>query len=179
MGQVTSRNSQNSRGMFAVSPYRGNVSLYEISNINLGSNFIAKLEIVSALNSFNLTWDQYHFNHNNCTTKYNPKVYLGTIQTASNTWNYDLQKGQTNGLPNLVPETQKSGSWPQKMIKFLFLNINCVIHILRWWSGIIVATIESLRCGEIRCCENVSRFGANTNWEWVHRYILWIEVVPR
>ncbi len=119
MGQVTSRNSQNSRGMFAVSPYRGNVSLYEISNINLGSNFIAKLEIVSALNSFNLTWDQYHFNHNNCTTKYNPKVYFGTIQSLSISWNYD----DDNARKNLAQGDQKSGSWPKFLFKIFEFKI--------------------------------------------------------
>ncbi len=110
MGIVTNRTIQTSRGFIAISPWNDSAYTYVVGMINLGNNFISKLEIVSALNSFNLAYQIYHYNHQNCPQKYNPKVYLGAIQTTARNWNYDYQTGQTNGLP--APE--KSGSWPQE-----------------------------------------------------------------
>ncbi len=103
MEQVTNRTSFTSRGYLAFSPYTVWSSLYEVGNINLGTNPLSLLEIVSALNSFNLGPWQYQFNYLNCAEKYNPKVYLGAVQSTTYGWNKDAQGGPGSG--------QKSGSW--------------------------------------------------------------------
>ncbi len=111
MASVNIRTSQTSRGMFTVSPWLGDNSIYDFSALNLGNNFISSLEIVSALNAFNISRYQYHFNYYNCPQKYNPRVYLGAIQTASTYWLYDNNPGQKNSLGNLPGQAEKSGSW--------------------------------------------------------------------
>ncbi len=108
MGTVTGRTSQTSRGWLTISPWIENNFTYTISQLDLGNNSISKLEVVSALNSFNLGYDQYHFNYSTCTKKYNPKVYLSAVQSVAYAWNYDQQnteKWASNGH-------EKSGSWP-------------------------------------------------------------------
>ena len=69
----------------------------------MGSNFIGNLEVVSQLNLFNQARHMYHYNYQNCTSRYYPKVYLGTTQTIALAWNYDRQNGTVTTLPN----------WPQ------------------------------------------------------------------
>jgi len=103
MGKVTIRTSLTSQGYLVLSPWDGNANQYAILAISAGTNSISKLEIVSSLNSFNLARFNYLFNYTICTKKYNPKVYLGAIQTVANMWNYDSQNGQN--------WAQKSGSW--------------------------------------------------------------------
>lgn len=107
MREVKVRSSFTSSGSLALAPYEKNNTYYEISNINLGNNSISRLEVVSSLNSFNLAYLQYHYNFGNCPKNYNPKVYFGTIQTVANSWYYDVQTGQTNGLGDLPDTTSK------------------------------------------------------------------------
>ena len=61
--------------------------------MNLGSNFIGNLEVVSQLNLFNQARHMYHYNYQNCTSRYYPKVYIGTLQSTSKEWNIDQQTG--------------------------------------------------------------------------------------
>jgi len=103
MREVKVRSSFTASGTLALAPYLKNSTYYENVNINLGSNPISKLEVVSSLNSFDLTYLQYHYNNGNCTSKYNPKVYLGTVQTAALNWNFEVNPSAQNA--------QKSGSW--------------------------------------------------------------------
>ncbi len=91
----------------ALSSWNDKNYTYTICAINLGSNPIGSLEIVSSLNSFNLARYQYHFNYPYCTQKYNPKVYFGTIQTTSTEWLYDNDPARKN----LAQGSEKSGSW--------------------------------------------------------------------
>ncbi len=63
MGKVTNRTSQTSQGFLAISPWDGNKNSYAYSAINLGSNFISKLEIVSSLNCLNIGRDNYHYKY--------------------------------------------------------------------------------------------------------------------
>ncbi len=113
MLSVEVRNNYTSRGYCTLSPWNHPRVLYSVVMINLGSNPNSSLEIVSALNSFNLGYSQYQYNQPACTPKYNPKVYLGTVQTMSNQWNYDDNSGLKDLPQNLGPDSQKSGSWPQ------------------------------------------------------------------
>ncbi len=110
MGQVTTRTSENTKGCMGISPWNGNSNPYTFLAINLGNNFISSLEIVSSLNCFNLANRLYHFNYINCIEKYNPKVYIGAVQTAASIWNYDSQD-PTKVDPKWVSNgTEKSGS---------------------------------------------------------------------
>ncbi|HBD06358.1 MAG TPA: hypothetical protein DCY93_02985 [Firmicutes bacterium] len=117
MLSVQARSSLTSRGLNAFVAWNGDGNPYYISAINLGSNSISKLEVVSALNSFNLARNQYHFYYSNCPGRNNPKVYLGAVQSAGINWNYDVQEGQKN-LPDLLGlGGEKSGSWPQDFLR--------------------------------------------------------------
>jgi len=102
MGGASVRTGSTTKGILALSPWSYRDCAYALAQINLGNNSISKLEIVSSLNSFNLTRLMYHFNYENCAKKYNPKVYFGTIQTASKNWNNDNNSG--------LKSEQKSGS---------------------------------------------------------------------
>ncbi len=95
------------RGILGQSPWTIGDFKYSAVQINLGNNFISSLEIVSSLNLFNLARYYYLFNYQTCASKYNPKIYLGTLQTTSKEWNYDNNSG--------LKSEQKSGSW---LIKF-------------------------------------------------------------
>ncbi len=105
MGQVTNRISLTSSGSISMNPWNGDGNMYSPITINVGSNPLTKIEIVSALNSFNLTYAMYEYYTGNRPAKYNPKVYLSAVQSVANRWNFDTQNGQN--------WDQKSGSWPQ------------------------------------------------------------------
>ena len=57
----------------------------------MGSNFIGNLEVVSQLNLFNQARHMYPYNYQNSTSRYYPKVYLGTLQSIAYWWLYDRQ----------------------------------------------------------------------------------------
>ncbi len=106
MGSVTLRTSQTSKGTHMFTSWSDARCTYSIAMVNLGSNPISKLEIVSALNSANLGDYMFYYNSGYFLSKFNLKYYLGTIQTASVEWNFDYdsaRKGELGG-------TQKSGS---------------------------------------------------------------------
>ncbi len=88
-----------------MNPWINSAATYSVYGMILGSNPLSKVEIVSALNSFNLGHYQYHFNYPYCLSKYNPKVYLSAVQSVGSAWQMDTQNGQNWG--------EKSGSWPQ------------------------------------------------------------------
>ncbi len=104
MGQVTTRTRLTSRGRFAISPWGIAYDSYWYDQINKGNNSISRLEVVSALNSFNLAMYQYHYNQADCPSKYNPKIYLSAFQTASTNWFLEQNTG--------CEKYEKSGSWP-------------------------------------------------------------------
>ncbi len=107
MGSVTIRNSLTSRGIQGMSPWNVSAESYTIGQIILGNNFIAKIEIASCLNCFNYGTYSWWYDSPYATQKYNPKVYMGAIQSVSQGWNYDRDYSRKN-LP-VGPE--KSGSW--------------------------------------------------------------------
>ena len=73
----------------------------------LGYNPLSKIEIVSGLNVFNYASGSLAYNSGNRTQKYNPKVYIGTPETAADSWIYDLQNIEK--YPETWPEVK-----PQK-----------------------------------------------------------------
>jgi len=113
------RRAYTSKGFLAFAPYTGNKSSYELSNINLGNNPNSKLEIVSALNSLNLAVNQYVYSFTNCTKKYNPKLYLGTIQGVGYHWNYDADSSRPNGQN----WGEKSGSKASHILLCILLHL--------------------------------------------------------
>ncbi|HBD06423.1 MAG TPA: hypothetical protein DCY93_03320, partial [Firmicutes bacterium] len=80
MGGASVRASFTSRGSHSFCPWNDSRYNYSVGQLLIGSNPISKLEVVSALNSFNLAIYQYHFNYTACPARYNPKVYLSAIQ---------------------------------------------------------------------------------------------------
>ncbi len=104
MGQVTIRNSRTSQAFLALSPLNDESSRYTIGQINLGSNSMSRLEIVSSLNVLNLGHSTYEYFQPNRTEKYNPKVYFSAVQSVAFYWTTDVQNGQN--------WEGKSGSWP-------------------------------------------------------------------
>ncbi len=105
------RTAYTSKSIFSFSAYKGNNSKYEAANINLGNNPISLLEIASCLNIFNYGIYSLWYSRAACTTKYNPKVYFGTVQSLAYNWIFDNNLGLKNGLGNLPDGLQKSGSW--------------------------------------------------------------------
>ncbi len=110
MGGASVRTGFTSRGIHALSAWNRSDATYSICMLNLGNNFNSKLEVVSSLNLLNIANCNFDFTHTVAYSKYNLKVYLGTVQSVANGWLYDIQTGQTNGLQNIVPGAQKSGS---------------------------------------------------------------------
>ncbi len=102
------RSSLTSQGYLTISPWIDQLWTYSLAQINLGSNPIGSLEIVSALNSFNLGRSMLHYHSPSRTAQYNPKVYLGAVQSVSPEWNYDYDENRKGELR----DPQKSGSWP-------------------------------------------------------------------
>ncbi len=118
MGSVNIRTSHTSQGSLTFNPYNGDANQYAVSAINLGSNPLSKLEIVSSLNSFNIARWQYHYNYGVCTKKYNLKVYLGAVQSVAEAWQLDNNTG--------IKSDQKSGSLLQTKHLNLIYYFACI-----------------------------------------------------
>ena len=95
------------RGVIGLSPWSNPSEAYTLGQMYLGYNPLSKIEIVSGLNVFNYASGSLAYNSGNRTQKYNPKVYLGTVQTTATSWNYDSQTGIK--YPSIWPEVK-----PQK-----------------------------------------------------------------
>ncbi|HBD06566.1 MAG TPA: hypothetical protein DCY93_04070 [Firmicutes bacterium] len=112
MGYVKVRTAVTSKGFGIFDSLSDKYYTYSVLKINTGTNPMSRLEVVSLLNSFNITTSMFFYGYNNRTAKYNPKVYLSAVQSVAPGWNYDYQIGQQNGLANIDETDQKSGSWP-------------------------------------------------------------------
>ena len=97
-----------SRGWVALSPWNQSEFAYSILQLKLGSNFISKLEVVSSLNLFNQGRAMYYYTLSDCTSRYYPKVYLGTLGTVSYWW---LCNRETDWI--LDSNTTPKLTWPQ------------------------------------------------------------------
>ena len=94
-------------GYCTISPWVNSSCTYSLLQLNLGSNPLSKLEVVSLLNIPSQGRAMYYYNSADRTQKYNPKVYIGTLQTTSKEWNLELQTGIN--YPSIWPEVK-----PQK-----------------------------------------------------------------
>ena len=106
-GGAPARYAFTSRGWVALSPWIEIVYAYSLLQLNLGSNPNSRLEVVSTLNTLNLSHEMLHYNYANSLERYYPKVYLGTSQTIARNWNMDLQNIEK--YPEIWPEKK-----PQK-----------------------------------------------------------------
>ena len=100
------------KGRNTLSPWVNSSYTYSLLQLNLGSNPISKLEVASSLNLFNQARNMYHYNYQNCTSRYYPKVYIGTAQTIAIQWNYDSQntsKPPANQWPNSYQSNTQKG----------------------------------------------------------------------
>ncbi len=105
------------RGFCMFSPWIDNAYIYSNLQLNMGSNFISKLEIVSSLNVLNLGRAYFYYASSNRTKKYNPKVYLGAVQNVAYTWNTD----EDSARKNLGQGVEKSGSCFNNIALFFLL----------------------------------------------------------
>ncbi|HBD06175.1 MAG TPA: hypothetical protein DCY93_02045 [Firmicutes bacterium] len=106
MLSVEARNSLTSSGLGALRPWDNKKFTYAFAQLNLGSNPISNLEIVSSLNSFNLAYGMYYYGADTYVQKYNPKVYLSAVQSVTKQWNYDPENAEKMGQSG----SDKSGS---------------------------------------------------------------------
>ncbi len=115
MREVKVRSSFTSSGFGAMRPWNDSNYVHAIASINLGSNPLSKLEIVSSLNSFNLSYGMYYYYTDTFTQRYNPKLYLSTIQSVAQIWNQDKENAQKYDSGG----SEKSGSF----IKMLYMKL--------------------------------------------------------
>lgn len=85
-----------------------------IAQLNLGSNSLRKMEVVSMLNINNTSHYIFHYNSTWGTTKYNPRIYFGSHSTYSTGWNYEIHH---NGI-GISPTNL---TWPESMVKNITL----------------------------------------------------------
>ena len=102
-GGVPTRYEVTNRGQLSISPWEDKGYVYSISQLQIRSNSIGNLQVVSGLNLSNQARQMYHFNHPYCTERYYPKVYIGTSQTIATEWFYEYKNFIETTLPN----------WPQ------------------------------------------------------------------
>jgi len=75
-------------------PWTGGDYSYALGQINLGTNPNMKIEIASCLNIFDYAIYSWWYHYPNQPEKYNPKVYMGAVQSVASGWNKDIQNGQ-------------------------------------------------------------------------------------
>ena len=95
------------RAKLSFSPWFESPYSYSILQLQIGYNPLSNLQVVSQLNLLSQARYTYHYNYQNCTSRYYPKVYIGTAQTLGIDWNFDAQN--IENYPSIWPEVK-----PQK-----------------------------------------------------------------
>ena len=119
------------RARLSFSPWNAPELLYCISQLQIGYNPLSNLQVVSSLNTLSESSLRYHYNYQNCTSRYYPKVYIGTSQTIAAGWNMDLQntsKPPANQWPQNFGQTSQKG---EAIINFV---CNLMLLIIRFGS---------------------------------------------
>ena len=106
-GGVPSKYVLTSRGYTSLCSWNSPTQIYSMLQIYLGYEALSKIEIISLLNIKTQARDMYAHDHSSRTSKYDPKVYLGTTQTMARYWNIDTHSGKK--FPSTWPEKK-----PQK-----------------------------------------------------------------
>jgi len=104
------RKAYTARGFLAFAAYLGSSNSYELANINIGNNPLSKLEIASALNTFNIAHEMYSYYYSSRPLKSNIKWYHGTIQSVATWWNLDQEDPKKVDKKWSAGEVEKSGS---------------------------------------------------------------------
>ncbi|HBD05787.1 MAG TPA: hypothetical protein DCY93_00045, partial [Firmicutes bacterium] len=94
------------RGYMALSSWNDSVYTFSVMMLNLGNNPNNKLEIVSLINILNSANHMHYFDFRNSMSNLTPKMYLGTVQTVAEFWDFELEDWTTPGLDR----KEKSGS---------------------------------------------------------------------
>jgi len=100
MREVKVRSDFTSRGYIGFGSWNHDTYTYSLAQIYLGNNPLSKIEVVSGLNFSNYAVQSWFYSDAYSYSKYNPKLYLGTIQTVASSWLQDDQNDRKN-LPNL------------------------------------------------------------------------------
>ena len=80
--------------------------------ILLGSNPNSRLQVVSALNTVNISTQMYAYSPTNRTAKYYPKVYIGPSKTIGQLWIYEDKIDTSTTPPTTIKITEIPG-WPE------------------------------------------------------------------
>ncbi len=94
------------RGRKTISPWTNSSYTYSLLQLNLANNPLSNLEVASTLNTLNIGAHMYAYSLSNCTSRYYPKVYIGTAQTLGIDWNFDQQTGinYPSNWPEVKPQ---------------------------------------------------------------------------
>ena len=101
-GGAPLRYDYTSRAFHALSPWNDATFAYSILQLYKGYNPLSKIEVVSSLNFPMQANAMYYFDYAISVPKYNPKLYLGTLQTIGKNWIIDRQTGIN--YPSIWPE---------------------------------------------------------------------------
>lgn len=104
------RKAYTARGFLSFAAYLGSSNPYELANINTGTNPLSRLEIVSAINSFNIAHEMHSYYYSTRPEKYNVKWYLGTIQSVATWWDLDQEDPKKVDEKWVGGKVEKSGS---------------------------------------------------------------------
>ena len=94
------------------SPWNDQVYSYSLGQINKGYNPLSNLEVVSALNTVNISTQMYAYSPTNRTAKYYPKVYIGPSKTIGQLWIYEDKIDTSTTPPTTIKITEIPG-WPE------------------------------------------------------------------
>ncbi len=111
-GGAPTRYEVTNRGQLSISPWEDKGYVYSISQLQIRSNSSGNLQVVSGLNLSNQARHMYHYNYQNCTSRYYPKVYIGTSQTMARFWINDRQTGinYPSNWPEVKPQKGEANS---------------------------------------------------------------------
>ena len=114
-GGVPERYNFTARGRNALNPWNDETYKYSITQLYMGSNFNSNLEVVSALNTFNIGRVMYAYEYGTCLERYYAKVYVATPTSISYRWIYDdfgpenVQKIDPNTWPQNFGQSSQKG----------------------------------------------------------------------
>ncbi len=90
-GGAPLRYSYTAGGYSFLQPWNDASCAYSVLQISKGYNPMSKLEVVSFVNLVNLGFQTLWYGAYDSTAKYNPKVYLSTLNAVGKQWLYDRQ----------------------------------------------------------------------------------------
>ena len=135
-GGVPTRYEVTNRGQLSISPWEDKGYVYSISQLQIRSNSSGNLEVVSSLNLFNQAHNMYHYNYQNCTSRYYPKVYIGTTQTIAKYWNLDKQNIEK--YPENWPENSPQKGEANRFNNERFMYFQTLTYIYIFFYNVLI-----------------------------------------